>query len=77
MLNMLEVNHLRVWDANEGKEIIRDSSFRLKPQTCLAIVGKAGAENPLRADRSSDCISPGFVNPGDSVQRREFESTFG
>ncbi|EGG37412.1 staphylopine uptake ABC transporter ATP-binding protein CntD [Paenibacillus sp. HGF5] len=47
MLNMLEVNHLRVWDANEGKEIIRDSSFQLKPQTCLAIVGESGSGKSL------------------------------
>ncbi|WFB61438.1 ABC transporter ATP-binding protein [Paenibacillus sp. BR1-192] len=47
MLNMLEVNHLRVWDAKEGKEIIRDSSFRLKPQTCLAIVGESGSGKSL------------------------------
>lgn len=37
-MNMLEVKHLRVWDANEGKEIIHDSSFQLKEGTCLAIV---------------------------------------
>lgn len=46
-MNMLEVNHLRVWDANEGKEIIHDSSFQLKEGTCLAIVGESGSGKSL------------------------------
>ncbi|MDH6670971.1 nickel transport system ATP-binding protein [Paenibacillus sp. LBL] len=46
-MNMLEVNHLKVWDASEGREIIRNSSFQLKQGTCLAIVGESGSGKSL------------------------------
>ncbi|UII57796.1 ABC transporter ATP-binding protein [Cytobacillus spongiae] len=42
-MNVLEVNNLKVWDSNSGKEIIHDSSFGLKEGSCLAIVGESGS----------------------------------
>jgi nickel transport system ATP-binding protein len=43
MINILEVRNLKVWDLNEGKEIIQDSSFHVKTGSCLAIVGESGS----------------------------------
>ncbi|TDL32723.1 ABC transporter ATP-binding protein [Jeotgalibacillus sp. S-D1] len=42
-MNLLEVNNLKVWDVNTGKEIIVNSSFHLKQNSCLAIVGESGS----------------------------------
>ncbi|MDQ0059316.1 staphylopine uptake ABC transporter ATP-binding protein CntD [Paenibacillus harenae] len=42
-MNILEVEHLKLWDANRNKVIIHNSSFHLKQGSCLAIVGESGS----------------------------------
>lgn len=42
-MNILEVNHLRIWDANTNKTIIHNSSFHVEQGSCLAIVGESGS----------------------------------
>lgn len=53
-MNIVEVEHLKVWDTNTGKVIIHNSSFEVKQGSCMAIVGKVVAGSPLRAGLSCD-----------------------
>ncbi|TYA14652.1 ABC transporter ATP-binding protein [Paenibacillus faecis] len=41
--NILEVSHLRVWDEATGNVLVRDSSFQVRPGSCLSIVGESGS----------------------------------
>ncbi len=42
-MNIVEVKHLKIWDANTDKVIIHNSSFQVKQGSCLAIVGESGS----------------------------------
>ena len=42
-MNIVEVEHLKVWDTNTGKVIIHNSSFEVKQGSCMAIVGESGS----------------------------------
>lgn len=42
-MNILEVEHLQVWDRKTGRHIVKDSSFQLRQGHCLAIVGESGS----------------------------------
>jgi nickel transport system ATP-binding protein len=43
MMDILEVNHLKVWDVHTRKVLIPDHSFCLKAGSCLGIVGESGS----------------------------------
>lgn len=53
-MNIVEVEHLKVWDTNTGRVIIHDSSFEVKQGSCMAIVGKVEAVSLSRAGLSCD-----------------------
>ncbi|MNC01316.1 Oligopeptide transport ATP-binding protein OppD [compost metagenome] len=42
-MNTLEVSNLRIWDDSTGRSIVSDSSFQVRPGSCLAIVGESGS----------------------------------
>ncbi|NGZ77098.1 staphylopine uptake ABC transporter ATP-binding protein CntD [Saccharibacillus alkalitolerans] len=42
-MNILEVEHLKVWEAGSGKSIVHESSFDVRAGRCLAIVGESGS----------------------------------
>ncbi|RAS80336.1 staphylopine uptake ABC transporter ATP-binding protein CntD [Priestia endophytica] len=42
-MNILEVEHLKIQDIENGKVIVHNSSFSLKQGSCLAIVGESGS----------------------------------
>lgn len=42
-MNTLEVSNLRLWDALTDTILVKDSSFQIKPERCLAIVGESGS----------------------------------
>lgn len=42
-MNIVEVEHLKVWDINTDKVIIHNSSFEVKQGSCMAIVGESGS----------------------------------
>ncbi|OPH56928.1 nickel import ATP-binding protein NikD [Paenibacillus ferrarius] len=42
-MNVLEVEHLNLWDANTNELIVADTSFQLKQGSCLSIVGESGS----------------------------------
>lgn len=46
-MNMLDVEQLRIWDANTNEVIVSDNSFHLKQGSCLAIVGESGSGKSL------------------------------
>ncbi|MBD2868489.1 staphylopine uptake ABC transporter ATP-binding protein CntD [Paenibacillus arenilitoris] len=46
-MNVLEVEHLNVWEERSGRNLVRDSSFRLAQGECLAIVGESGSGKSL------------------------------
>lgn len=53
-MNIVEVEHLKVWDTNTDKVIIHNSSFQVKQGSCMAIVGKVEAGSLSRAGPSCD-----------------------
>ncbi len=42
-MNIVEVEHLKLWDWKTNAMIVQDSSFQLKQGSCLAIVGESGS----------------------------------
>ena len=43
MKNILQVSGLNVWDSRNGEEIVKNISFSLKENSCLALVGESGS----------------------------------
>ncbi|WNS45174.1 staphylopine uptake ABC transporter ATP-binding protein CntF [Paenibacillus sp. MMS20-IR301] len=41
-MNTLEVSKLRIWDSLTDTILVKDSSFQIKSESCLAIVGESG-----------------------------------
>lgn len=64
-MNMLEVNHLKVWDTKENKMLIRDSSFRVKQGSCMAIVGESGSGKSLTCRSILRLNKPGIRQSGE------------
>ncbi|MHA6480455.1 staphylopine uptake ABC transporter ATP-binding protein CntD [Paenibacillus sp. strain BS8-2] len=46
-MNVLDVEHLNVWEESSGRKLVRDSSFRIAQGECLAIVGESGSGKSL------------------------------
>ncbi|SFD80290.1 nickel transport system ATP-binding protein [Paenibacillus catalpae] len=46
-MSILQVSNLRIWDGITGKVLVPNSSFELKPESCLAIVGESGSGKSL------------------------------
>lgn len=46
-MSVLEVEHLKIWDAQSGEVLVQDSSFQLAQGQCLAIVGESGSGKSL------------------------------
>lgn len=46
-MNVLEVEHLRIWEERSGRALVHGSSFRLVQGECLAIVGESGSGKSL------------------------------
>ncbi|NQX57985.1 staphylopine uptake ABC transporter ATP-binding protein CntD [Paenibacillus qinlingensis] len=46
-MNLLEVEQLKIWDANTNEIIVSNNSFHLKQGSCLAIVGESGSGKSL------------------------------
>ncbi|MFC6332967.1 staphylopine uptake ABC transporter ATP-binding protein CntD [Paenibacillus septentrionalis] len=44
---LLEVEHLKIWDSQTGGVLVPDSSFHLVQGQCLAIVGESGSGKSL------------------------------
>ncbi|AIQ47372.1 peptide ABC transporter ATP-binding protein [Paenibacillus sp. FSL R7-0273] len=42
-MHTLEVSNLRIWDEQTDKILVKDSSFQIEPESCLAIVGESGS----------------------------------
>lgn len=42
-MNIVEVEHLKVWDTRTDQAIIHDSSFTVRQGSCMAIVGESGS----------------------------------
>jgi len=46
-MSLLQVSNLRIWDGITGNVFVPNSSFELKPGSCLAIVGESGSGKSL------------------------------
>lgn len=42
-MNIVEVEHLKVWDTRTDQAIVHDSSFTVRQRSCMAIVGESGS----------------------------------
>jgi nickel transport system ATP-binding protein len=65
MINILEVKNLKVWDLNDGKKIVQDSSFHVKAGTCLAIVGESGSGKSVTCRAIMRLNRPSLHQSGD------------
>ena len=69
-MNVLEVDHLKIWDGRTDRMLVHDISFRLRQGECLAIVGESGSGKSLtcralmRLNRSGLCQSGSIVVNG-------------
>ncbi|MBM7602555.1 nickel transport system ATP-binding protein [Metabacillus crassostreae] len=70
-MNILEVNHLKVWDVNSDKKIIQDSSFHLESGSCLAIVGESGSGKSVTCRAIMRLNSPSLHQAGDVLLKGE------
>lgn len=43
MKDVLQVSSLNIWDSRNGEVIVKDISFSLKENSCLALVGESGS----------------------------------
>ncbi|OAS14874.1 staphylopine uptake ABC transporter ATP-binding protein CntD [Paenibacillus oryzisoli] len=64
-MNILEVQHLRISDANTSEILVSDSSFSLKQGSCLAIVGESGSGKSLTCRALMRLNRPWLLQSGD------------
>ncbi|WP_354495543.1 staphylopine uptake ABC transporter ATP-binding protein CntD [Paenibacillus favisporus] len=64
-MNMLEVNHLKVWDSRTHHPIIHGSSFQVESGKCLAIIGESGSGKSVTCRSVIRLNSPSLASSGD------------
>jgi len=70
-MNLLEVNHLKIWDSRTDRVIIPDSSFHVKQGSCLAIVGESGSGKSVTCRAIMRLNKAGIRQSGDILFRGE------
>ncbi|UVI33484.1 staphylopine uptake ABC transporter ATP-binding protein CntD [Paenibacillus spongiae] len=75
LANVLEVAHLKIWDSSIGKVIVRDSSFRVKQESCLAIVGESGSGKSVTCKAIMRLNRTGIRQSGEILFKGENLST--
>ncbi|WP_103107386.1 staphylopine uptake ABC transporter ATP-binding protein CntD [Brevibacillus reuszeri] len=66
-MNVLEVDHLKIWNRLTGHMLVRDSSFHIKQGECLAIVGESGSGKSLTCRALMRLNRPGLRQSGDII----------
>lgn len=71
MMNILEVNNLKIWDSRNDRVIVPNSSFHVKQGSCLAIVGESGSGKSVTCKAIMRLNSAGIRQSGDILLRGE------
>ncbi|MGG4494997.1 staphylopine uptake ABC transporter ATP-binding protein CntD [Brevibacillus reuszeri] len=66
-MNILEVEHLKIWDSLTGRILVTDSSFHLSQGECLAIVGESGSGKSLTCRALLRLNRSGLRQSGDII----------
>lgn len=71
MMNILEVNNLKIWDSSNDRVIVPNSSFHVKQGSCLAIVGESGSGKSVTCKAIMRLNKAGIRQSGDILLRGE------
>lgn len=57
-MNIVEINHLKIWDDRNDEVIVDDLSFQLPEHSCLALVGESGSGKSMTVKAISGIHKP-------------------